>query len=645
MKRISIILALLLPLSAAAQTLYRVAINGSTVELINHTTGMSITKLVNISAVDFEPNATPGLSKYTVIAPSKTVTFYYQQVSQVSVSGGAFAAPASPEIFNTTMKSVASVPTSAAGGGGGGSLPPNAATEAAQTADKVVQDSIAARIKRQIDSTGAANALLRSPLSVILGSTSYTKSTSNNTTTQLAPAATFTGAIESALNFPQLLISYRCNQPTTLLVRQYQDAGGTVELTDRTGQPLTYTRAANGGFNNTITLVGSYYRVELTNSGAAATTNLNFETWSGQFPATPNLTNNGNMPVEDFTQDVTATGTIAANATPAAQMILNGQGSISYQVTGTFVATLQFQVSNDGTNWVNITASDAVTNVANKAKLTAGNITASGVYEIAGGQGYVRLISTAYTSGTATVSGRATRNSGVVTIEGTPGVSASQSGTWNINTANFGIPGQVTDIASAAINATTTTAAVTPTTGTSFTVVINVTAATGGNPSMQVNVEQSYDGGTTWQLLHSFPAITAVGGQTSPLLTLTGNRVRYVQTITGPGTTITRSVSRLQTNTQGQVVYQTATSVTNATITTGGASQVIAPANPARQKFVIRNISSADIWFNYGTAAGANIGQKLAAGESWTEPPGVCDVQSINVWGATTGQQFSFKQW
>jgi hypothetical protein len=132
---------------------------------------------------------------------------------------------------------------------------------------------------------------------VKIGGNAYTQSTGNNTTTQLASLASFTGTVESALGFSQILVSMRCDQATTVIVRQYQDAAGLVELFDYTGTPITLTIAANGGVNRAISLVGSYYKLVVTNTGGAATTALNLETWSGNFPSTPNITNKGNLPV------------------------------------------------------------------------------------------------------------------------------------------------------------------------------------------------------------------------------------------------------------------------------------------------------------------------------------------------------------
>jgi hypothetical protein len=109
------------------------------------------------------------------------------------------------------------------------------------------------------------------------------------------------------------------------------------------------------------------------------------------------------------------------------------------------------------------------------------------------------------------------------------------------------LPFLVNDVASAALTTTTTTAAITPSFGQTYRVNIPVTAVTGTAPTLDVGVEESDDGGTNWFRVFDFPRITATGIYRSPKLTLTGNRVRYVQTVGGTTPSFTRSVNRLQT--------------------------------------------------------------------------------------------------
>lgn len=135
--------------------------------------------------------------------------------------------------------------------------------------------------------------------------------------------------------------------------------------------------------------------------------------------------------------------------------------------------------------------------------------------------------------------------------------SVSQAGTWNVGlsaaqtlaavtAANLGSPGTVADVVSAALTTTTTTAAFAPTFGTSYEVNIPVTAVTGSTPTLDVGIEESDDSGTNWFRVYDFPRIIATGSYRSPKLPLTGNRVRYVQTVGGAGASFTRAVNRLQ---------------------------------------------------------------------------------------------------
>jgi hypothetical protein len=117
-----------------------------------------------------------------------------------------------------------------------------------------------------------------------------------------------------------------------------------------------------------------------------------------------------------------------------------------------------------------------------------------------------------------------------------------------VTSANLGLQSSITDVASAALTTTTTTAALTPTFGIGYRVVIPVTAVTGTNPTLDVSIEESSDGGTNWFKVYDFPRITAAGIYQSSSLRILGNRLRYVQTVGGTTPSFTRSVNRLQNN-------------------------------------------------------------------------------------------------
>lgn len=147
-----------------------------------------------------------------------------------------------------------------------------------------------------------------------------------------------------------------------------------------------------------------------------------------------------------------------------------------------------------------------------------------------------------------------------------------------VTAANLNLPGVITDIASAALTTTTTTATITPTFGTEYEVNIPVTAVTGTTPTLDVVVQESDDGGTNWFDVYHFPRITAIGMYRSPKLPFKGNRVRYVQTVTGTTPSFTRSLNRLQGSFNGtrwvRRVFDRAVSLTtlNAATTTAAGS-------------------------------------------------------------------------
>jgi hypothetical protein len=81
---------------------------------------------------------------------------------------------------------------------------------------------------------------------------------------------------------------------------------------------------------------------------------------------------------------------------------LRGHNAISLQITGTFVATITFEATQDGTNFVAIPA----INLNSLAQSTT--TTTTGIYLIyAAGMSYVRARISVYTSGSVTVKGRA----------------------------------------------------------------------------------------------------------------------------------------------------------------------------------------------------------------------------------------------
>lgn len=98
---------------------------------------------------------------------------------------------------------------------------------------------------------------------------------------------------------------------------------------------------------------------------------------------------------------VTANGVVAVLIDNGAKgPIPTGYDYVTLHSTGTFVATLTWEISNDGVNWV---TSPTLVNQATPSTL-ASTITATGLVMIAPlATRYARLRCTSYTSGTANI--------------------------------------------------------------------------------------------------------------------------------------------------------------------------------------------------------------------------------------------------
>jgi hypothetical protein len=179
-----------------------------------------------------------------------------------------------------------------------------------------------------------------------------------------------------------------------------------------------------------------------------------------------------------------------------------------------------------------------------------------------------------------------------------------------------------TDVGSATISASVTSANISPGSGLGFAVEISISSISGANAWADFRIEQSGDSGATWYVIYDLPRITANGQYRSPVLILGGNRWRYVQTL-NTGTQLTRSIVRLVFNAAPGVIRQrydrtisltTASSVTPALIVgdcrnlqmviRADAIGTIAP--------VVQMQGTEDDWQS-PTAAWYNIGNALAA--------------------------------
>jgi hypothetical protein len=100
------------------------------------------------------------------------------------------------------------------------------------------------------------------------------------------------------------------------------------------------------------------------------------------------------------------------------------------------------------------------------------------------------------------------------------------------------------DVASSAITASANTSAFTLVQGVSYQIVVPVTAVSGTTPTLDIVIQESEDFGSNWFDVYHFPRITSVGMYRSPKLPMMGNRVRYLQLVTGTTPSFTRAITR-----------------------------------------------------------------------------------------------------
>lgn len=102
-------------------------------------------------------------------------------------------------------------------------------------------------------------------------------------------------------------------------------------------------------------------------------------------------------------------------------------------------------------------------------------------------------------------------------------------------------------------------------------------------------------------------------------------------------------------NTRGNVVasivapsvYSLDRALITETVVNGGTSQQIVPANSERKGFEFQNQSAGNLMLGIGTNPSANSGFIIAAGGGYNTT-NMVSTREIKVWGATTGQRFTF---
>ena len=137
------------------------------------------------------------------------------------------------------------------------------------------------------EGTGAEQlATKANPYPVGITANYFTASTNNSTTAQLAAGATFTGTIETVFNQPVASLLLIADQPVTITINQFIDAGGT-----KLASTNSFSVLAPATFARSFAINGNYMQVLVKNVGAATTTTLTLDTAYGTLPVATQLLN------------------------------------------------------------------------------------------------------------------------------------------------------------------------------------------------------------------------------------------------------------------------------------------------------------------------------------------------------------------
>lgn len=80
-------------------------------------------------------------------------------------------------------------------------------------------------------------------------------------------------------------------------------------------------------------------------------------------------------------------------------------------------------------------------------------------------------------------------------------------------------------------------------------------------------------------------------------------------------------------------------------ITLGGTAQTLAAANTTRRYFFVHNISTGDLWVNFGVTAVADAPSiKLTPGASFVMEASFVSNETISIFGSTTGAKYVAKE-
>lgn len=258
--------------------------------------------------------------------------------------------------------------------------------------------------------------------------------------------------------------------------------------------------------------------------------------------------------------DLSTTGALAALNAAATLTGLSGASSAVLQVLGTYVGTVVLQTSPDGgTTWVTQVLRSEATTPAIETSVLASAAVGSWKAAIAGAS-QVRVLMSAYTSGTANVTLRAStaapstvglnQTVNLTTINGTAIIGQTTPGGATGSTPVVGISSSTNQIV---INGQSATAATLSAlgggiivesggSGTVCSFLVNLTAFTAGSSTgLDIFLQYSSDGGTNWNSIWQCEAFTATGTAYIPAIYIPG-RYRFAYINRG-GTATTATVT------------------------------------------------------------------------------------------------------
>lgn len=282
-------------------------------------------------------------------------------------------------------------------------------------------------------------------------------STLNSSSSQLAPAATYTGTVEDITGYPSASVLVFSDQNGTLTINQYIDAAGTKLVNS---QVFGYT--ANGAFSRSFTLNGNYIKCVFQNNGGSTTTTFQLDTAYGVIDSATQLSNypialnevsgtaftlgskaaSTSIPttlsIENTSGTITTQNLVpAGNATAnsAVEITLNGAAGAAIQTTGTYTGALSLQVTADGSNWITVGGSPFKNMNTGGALTTITSALQSTFQAEVGGFLKARITGLAAMTGTATVSIRAIANTPLIGIDTPLPTGTNTIGTINIAAA------------------------------------------------------------------------------------------------------------------------------------------------------------------------------------------------------------------